>query len=200
MSSENPSCDSSASISLIDGLRGGSSEAWERMVDLYGPLVRTWCLYSGVPKDKIPDILQEVFLSVYRAADRFEPRESTAGFRGWVWMITKNKIRDHFRALSSNPNGVGGSTALDYIHHVADPELPMDEPSQPSDTAGLLHRALAMVKVEFRPHTWDAFWRATVLGQPNDLIAEELNLSLASVRQAKSRVLRRLRQQLGDMP
>ena len=184
----------------MDGLRVGSSEAWERMVDLYGPLVRSWCLYSGVGRDKIADILQEVFLAVHRSADRFEPRESSAGFRGWIWMITKNKIRDHYRALGAGPNGVGGSTALDYIHHVADPELSVDEPSQASDTAGLLHRALAMVKVEFREHTWEAFWRATVLGQPNDVIAEDLNLSLASVRQAKSRVLRRLRQQLGDMP
>ena len=76
--------------------------------------------------------------------------------------------------------------------------LPEDAPSRPSDTASLLHRGLEMVKVDFKPVTWDAFWRATVLGQPTEQIAEELGLSAASVRQAKSRVLRRLREQLGD--
>ena len=99
---------------------------------------------------------------------------------------------------------MGGSAALGHFQQLADPQLadpqlPDDAPSQPSDTASLLHRALAMVRVDFQTTTWDAFWRATVLGQSTDQIAEDLAISPASVRQAKSRVLRRLRQQLGDI-
>ena len=116
-----------------------------------------------------------------------------------MWTITKNKIRDHFRTAGDQPQAAGGSTAHHLLHQVAEPELSEDAPSQPSDTASLLHRAMAMVRVEFHAATWDAFWRATVLGQPTSLIAEELGISAASVRQAKSRVLRRLRQQLGDL-
>lgn len=114
-------------------------------------------------------------------------------------MITKNKIRDHFRRAAGQPSAMGGSDALGKLHHIAAFELPDDAPSQPSDTAALLHRALAMVRVEFRAATWDAFWRATVLGQPTDQIADALGVSQASVRQSKSRILRRLRQQLGDV-
>ncbi len=190
---------SPASLSLVGGLRCGSDDAWTRMVDLYAPLVRSWCLYSGVPEHQIHDILQEVFLSIHRSVDRFEPRESTHGFRGWVWMITKNKIRDHFRHAAGEPHAMGGSDALGHFQQLVAPELPDDAPSQPSDTATLLHRALAMVRVEFRTASWDAFWRATVLGQSTDRIANELGISQASVRQSKSRVLRRLRQQLGDI-
>ena len=168
-------------------------------MDLYGPLVRSWCVYSGVSGDRIGDVVQEVFLSIHRSCGGFQKRDGDTGFRGWIWMITKNKIRDHFRAASKQANGVGGSDALQGIHQIIDPELPDKDPSQPGDTAALLHRALEIVKVEFREKTWDAFWRAAVLGQATDIIAEDLSISVASVRQAKCRVLKRLRQQLGDI-
>lgn len=191
---------STTSLSLVGGLRVGSDAAWSNLVGLYAPLVRSWCLYSGVAEHRIPDILQDVFLAIHRSIDGFKSQEATAGFRGWVWMITKNKIRDHFRAASGEPAAAGGSAALAQLQQLAEDELPSDAPSRPSDTASLLHRALEMVRVEFRESTWDAFWRATVLGQSTAMIAEELEVSQASVRQSKSRILRRLRQQLGDMP
>lgn len=169
------------------------------MVDLYAPLVRNWCIYAGVAEHRIPDVLQEVFLAVHRSISQFQPRESTAGFRGWLWVITKNKVRDHFRVAGGQPNAAGGSAALNNLYQLADSLDSDDVPSEPSDTTSLLRRAMEMVRVDFQSTTWDAFWRATVLGQPTDVIADELGLSPAAVRQAKSRVLRRLRQQLGDL-
>ena len=181
------------------GLRSGSDEAWTKLVDLYAPLVRSWCLYSGVQEYRISDIVQEVFVTVFRKIDSFERRDGTAGFRGWVWAITRNKIRDHFRAAGAQPIASGGSTALFHLHSVADPLVPEDDPSEPNDTAALLHRALEMVRVDFKAQTWEVFWRAAVKGHSTDRIVEDMSVSAASVRQAKSRVLRRLRQQLGDM-
>lgn len=193
-----------SSFSLAIGLKTGDAQAWDRMIELYAPLARSWCLHSGVSAERSSDVLQEVFLSVHRSIHQFEPRRDSAGFRGWLWQITRNKVRDHFRRELGQPAAQGGSTAAGAIDQLPDPVLPDpilpdDPPSQPSDTSALLHRAMEMVKVEFRDKTWDAFWRATVLGQHTDQIADELGISKASVRQAKSRVLRRLRQQLGDL-
>ncbi|MDP1564243.1 MAG: sigma-70 family RNA polymerase sigma factor [Pirellulaceae bacterium] len=64
---------------------------------------------------------------------------------------------------------------------------------------GVVSRGLEQIRPEFQSHTWEAFWRTVVDGQATAIVATELNLSLASVRQAKSRILRRLRQQLGDL-
>jgi RNA polymerase sigma-70 factor (ECF subfamily) len=190
----------SLSTSLVAGLRDGNDEAWRRLVDIYAPLVRIWYRYAGVGEDRIADILQEVFLAVHRSIGKFSARDDSTGFRGWVWMITRNKIRDHFRNQSQPANPVGGSTVWQQIQEVEAPNRPVDAPSQPSDTAALLHRALAYVKVEFRDQTWDAFWRTTVLCEATDRVAEEFGNSAAAVRQSRSRVLRRLRQQLGDVP
>jgi RNA polymerase sigma-70 factor (ECF subfamily) len=189
----------SSSTSLVAGLRAGNDEAWQRLVEIYAPLVRIWCRYGRVREDCMADILQDVFLAVHRSVNAFTPRDDSSGFRGWIWKITKNKIHDHFRTLGQSADAVGGSAALQRMHEVVSPLLPDEAPSQPSDTAALLHRALAFVKVEFRDQTWDAFWRTTVLGEPTETVAEDFGISASAVRQARSRVLRRLRQQLGDI-
>ena len=64
----------------------------------------------------------------------------------------------------------------------------------------LLRRALDLVRVEFEPATWRAFLLTAVDGRPAPEAAAELGVSAAAVRQAKSRVLRRVRQELGDLP
>ena len=53
-----------------------------------------------------------------------------------------------------------------------------------------------MIRNEFEDRTWQAFWRVTVECQPSDMVAESLEMTPAAVRQAKSRVLRRLREEL----
>lgn len=64
---------------------------------------------------------------------------------------------------------------------------------------GVVARALKQIQSGFQASTWLAFWRVVADGQSPTVVAEEMGLTAAAVRQAKSRVLRRLRQQLGDL-
>jgi RNA polymerase sigma-70 factor (ECF subfamily) len=61
-----------------------------------------------------------------------------------------------------------------------------------------LRRALEQIRPTVEPQTWNAFWNTTVLGRTATDVAAELGLTAGAVRQAKSRMLRRLRRQLGD--
>ena len=54
---------------------------------------------------------------------------------------------------------------------------------------------MELVQAEFEERTWSAFWRTVVEGRPTGDVADELDMKIASVYQAKSRVLRRLRQE-----
>ncbi|HUR53920.1 MAG TPA: hypothetical protein VMZ71_07300 [Gemmataceae bacterium] len=63
----------------------------------------------------------------------------------------------------------------------------------------MLHRALEFVRGGFEDATWQAFWQTAVDGRPPADVAGALGLGLASVYQAKSRVLRRLRGELGGV-
>ena len=63
----------------------------------------------------------------------------------------------------------------------------------------LLHRALELVRGEFEDRTWRAFWAGVVQQQSSVEIAARLQTTPGAVRQAKYKVLRRLRSELGDL-
>jgi RNA polymerase sigma-70 factor (ECF subfamily) len=56
------------------------------------------------------------------------------------------------------------------------------------------------IEAEFQPKTWQAFLSLAIEGVNPELVAAELGLSLDSVYAAKSRVLRRLRQEAKNAP
>lgn len=184
--------ESSSGLSLAVRLQSGSTQAWQDFVRLYGPLVDRWCRVAGIPADAIADVAQTVFLTAFRKVNTFDPQQQNATFRGWLWTVTRSRIADHFRRRGQPARG--GSTAMIQLNEI--PDFIVEEPSQPDDVSGLLHRAMAQIQCEFEPSTWDMFWRATVLGHPTDLIADDNGVTPATVRQSKSRVLRRLRKQL----
>jgi RNA polymerase sigma-70 factor (ECF subfamily) len=192
--------DSSTSVSLLRRVRQQDPEAWRRLVDLYGPLVFYWGRRSGLSAADAADVLQEVFVAVYTAIGRFERGPQSGTFRGWLWTITRNKVRDHFRRSAGAAAGAGGTDAWQQLEQL--PEHWDDDPADSRDRdelSGLVRRATDLIRAEFEDRTWQAFWRTVIEEQPTDEVARELGLSANAVRQYKSRVLRRLRQELGDL-
>ena len=188
---------SSNGLSLAERLQSGSPEAWRELVELYGPLVDQWCRAASVPRDAAPDIAQEVFLAAFRGVSKFDRHRDGATFRGWLWTLTRSRIIERYRRIKGKAAARGGSTAQAHLMSVRD-SIPFDDPTESPEASALLHRALEQIRGEFTAGTWELFWRATVMDHPTSLIAEENGISGAAVRQAKSRVLRRLRKQLGD--
>lgn len=189
---------SSSGLSLAIRLRDGSPDAWRELVDLYGPLVDSWCRRAGLSEPARADVGQDVFLSVHRGIGEFDAKRPGATFRGWLWIIARNAVLAWQRR--NQVQAAGGSTAQDRLAEVVDPwgnDSSVDQPTT-GETASLLQRALAQIRPTVDATTWDAFWNMTVLGRSAPDVADELGLSAANVRQIKSRMLRRLRQQLGD--
>ena len=54
----------STSTSLVQRLKGSDEEAWQRLFDLYVPLVYSWCRRSGMQSQDAADVVQEVFRAV----------------------------------------------------------------------------------------------------------------------------------------
>lgn len=99
----------------------------------------------------------------------------------------------------------GGSTAAFQLHQIADPqiadveELTDCDPTSPDFLRELILKALELVRVEFKEPSWKAFWRTAIDGLPTEFVANELGMTAAAVRQARSRIMRRLRLELGDV-
>ncbi|MBI2479964.1 MAG: sigma-70 family RNA polymerase sigma factor [Planctomycetia bacterium] len=188
----------STSRSLIQRARQQDPEAWQRLSRLYTPLVYGWARQAGLQACDAADVVQEVFRSVFnRVADFRKDRESDS-FRGWLWTITRNKIRDHFRRGRMQPQALGGSAARARVAAVPDEEWSTATLPGEDSELELVHRALDLIRLEFESQTWQAFWKAAAEGRTSSDVAEELGISPGAVRQAKYRVLSRLRQELDD--
>jgi RNA polymerase sigma-70 factor (ECF subfamily) len=186
----------STSFSLLDRVRNRDDEAWRRLLHLYAPLITLWCGRWQVRGDDAEDVVQEVFKAVSTSLDTFRRDRPGDSFRGWLRGITRNKIFDHLRRRQRQPAAKGGSDFFNRLLELPEPDLPEDTAE---DLAGLYHRALELVRGEFEERTWQAFYRAAVAGHPPAVIAADLGVTTAAVRKAKSRVLLRLRQEIGDL-
>ena len=65
--------------------------------------------------------------------------------------------------------------------------------------SNLMQRAIRVVQGDFAEQTWQAFWKTTVEGRDVADVASLLGVSKWTVYQAKSRVLRRIRQDLAGL-
>ena len=117
-----------------------------------------------------------------------------ATFRGWLWTIARNEARNHFARLAKSPQVIGGSDLqarlAEIPEHCADDS---DGSQGSSETAGVIHRALDVIRGDFQEQTWLAFVRTAVDGRSAPEVAAELGMTKRAVRQAKYRVLQRLR-------
>jgi RNA polymerase sigma-70 factor (ECF subfamily) len=187
------------SLSLLVRLKANDAAAWDRLVVLYAPLVYYWCRKCHVPDQDADDVFQDVFQSVAAKIATFRKEQPGDTFRGWLRVITQNKIHDYFRRLGREPQAAGGTDA-----HLRLSQLPAVEDSEGDDDETqayqqLMHRALELIRCEFTTRTWQAFWRVVVDGQRPVDVAQDLAMQPGAVRVAKSRVLRRLRQELGEL-
>jgi RNA polymerase sigma-70 factor (ECF subfamily) len=194
-----PSSSSSTSPSLIERARGHDPEAWQRLTQIYTPLVYAWARQAGLQSTDAADVGQEVFRTVSQRIVDYRQDRGT-GFRAWLWGITRNKLRELARRHANTPQAKGGTVGHEQLKSLAD--IP-DEESCNLQTveprSRLMHRALEVIRAEFEPSTWQAFWRSTVDEQRTADIGADLEMTTKAVRQAKYRVMRRLRLELDDL-
>jgi RNA polymerase sigma-70 factor (ECF subfamily) len=192
--------DDSTSLSLLNRIRTSDAESWSQFCRLYAPLVYAWARSAGLQDDDAADVGQEVFRTVAVRIGEFQRSDRCGSFRRWLWLITRNKLGDHFRRMAAQPQATGGSTAQKRLSQLPDdPATDSGSEIIPSESASVVRRALDLIRGDFELATWQAFWRATVDGDATDEIAHDLRMTPNAVRQAKFRVLRKLRQELNGL-
>jgi RNA polymerase sigma-70 factor (ECF subfamily) len=191
----------STATSLIEALRVHDPAGWGRLVKLYSALVYSWCRRAGLQPADAAEVYQEVLLAVHRKIAAFDHGSAGKSFRGWLRIITRNKVRDFARRRKRQGTAQGGSDSLHSLSQVVgmSASVPFSMSSGITIQPRLLHEALAVVEKEFRPRTWQAFWAVTMEGRPPSDVAAELDMSPGAVHTIKWRVLTRLREFLRDL-
>ena len=180
---------------LLVQVRTGESVAWAELHRRYEPFVRRACAKAGLRGEDVRDLGQDVFRAVALHLRKFSAPAGDIddAFRAWLWAVTKNKLRDHFRQRRfAQRLPEESDSSFDLAVPVAEPE-----DGELSERGQRCRAALDKVRAGVAPQTWQAFWRTTIDGVDTDLVASELGMTAEGVRQARSRLLRRLKAELG---
>lgn len=187
------------SVSLLDRLRGaGPDDAnWLRLQQIYHPLIRRWLARLPGLEAEADDLAQEVFLVIIREVNRFERRRA-GSFRTWLRQVTVNQVRTFRRRRQRRPT-VGGDPVEGFLDELSDPDGELAREWDADHDRHVLQKLLSIVQSDFHRTTWEAFQRSALDGSATSVVAKELGLTVNAVLQAKSRVLKRLREEAGDL-
>lgn len=181
----------STPATLLERLRRERSAAdWERFVRLYTPLLFAWARRLGLQESDAADLVQDAFMQLVRVLPGFQ-YDQHKSFRRWLRTILMNKWRDRPRRPNAAP--------IDGQQLAADFQNVPEELAEREYRQYLTGRALQLLQNEYPDSTWRAFWEYVVHDRPGADVARELGLTVNALYLTKSRVLSRLRQELGGM-
>lgn len=188
----------STSSSLIDAAKAQQPEAWDRLARLYVPMVYGWARSFSLQQADAADVAQEVFASVRTGLARFGHRKPEDRFRAWLYTITRNQVRLHVRRRDRAAQAAGGTEAHQAMQQIPDSLAEYSASYSGDGEAPFLRRAMEIIRAEFEPNVWSAFLAFTLHDRTAADVGDELGMSADAVRQAKCRVLRRLKEFLAD--
>lgn len=179
--------------SLLVRLRDAQDvESWRTFVQVYLPLVLSYCRRRGLQDADAADVSQDVLAELARAIRTFEYDPRRGRFRDWMGTITRRKIA-RFHHQRSRGAAAPAATLVDLENTVAaEPDPEWTEEFH----ARILQVSLERIRPHFEERTWQAFEKVWLDNCPALETARALDLPIDMVYVAKSRVLKRLREEV----
>jgi RNA polymerase sigma-70 factor (ECF subfamily) len=160
---------------------------------MYTPLFFAWTKRLNLSEPEATDLVQDLFAVLVEQLPKFEYDRSRS-FRAYLKTILLNRWRNHLRRRSAE--NVNHSVS---VNEVVSEDQPIRELEEAEYRTYIVGRALALMQSEFQQVTWKACWEFVVSGRPAEEVAASLGISVNAVYLAKSRVLRRLREELAGL-
>jgi RNA polymerase sigma-70 factor (ECF subfamily) len=181
--------DSPSDEELMCQVAGGSAEALGLLHRRFVRLILGVAAHT-LDRAAAEDLVQEIFLEVWRNADRFDPERGTV--RSWILQIAHFRLLNELRRRSRRPEIVPDPEGLVLAG------LPADEP-EPAEARWQHHRrAVLQAALNELPHPQREALRLAFLDDlTHEQVAAELDLPLGT---AKTRIrtgLKKLRGTLG---
>lgn len=173
--------------------------AWVEFLAIYEPLVYRLARRRGFQDADARDLCQDVFRAVAGAARRWTPDPARGSFRGWLFRIAQNQLLNALRRQRRHGRASGDSGVARLLEtQPADGDEDVRE-IQAECRRRLFQLAAESIEREFTRSTWQAFWQTAVLSREVARVAADLGISSGAVYIARSRVLARLRERVGEL-
>jgi RNA polymerase sigma factor (sigma-70 family) len=170
-------------------------EAWQEFARIYSPVVYRLAVRRGLQHADAEDLSQQVLATVAGAIDRWQIDPERAKFRTWLHKVAQNQIINALTRAAPD-RGAGGSTEFAALGHQAAQSAADSEMVRLEIRREVFRWAADQIKHEFRPATWEAFWRTSVENQSVEQAGVELQLSCGAIYAARSRIMRRLKEKV----
>lgn len=190
---------SETSLTLLERLqRDPDPSAWQRLVDIYAPLIGHWLARSPLQKADHEDLTQEVLKIVVQKLPEFQRRQE-GSFRAWLRVVTVNCLREFWRSSRNQPVATGGSDFLQKLQELEDPQSELAKAWNQEHDRHVARRLLELIGPQFEPATLQAFQKVVLEGHKPAQVAADLHISVNAVFLAKSRILRQLRKEIAGL-
>ncbi|CAN5724272.1 sigma-70 family RNA polymerase sigma factor [soil metagenome] len=174
---------------LIARVRDGTDPAaWTDFCARYGDLIRGFCRRQGLQSADIDDVQQDVLLALTKAMPRFEYDHARGRFRGYL----KTAVLHAIYRRARQKRGEARLPDISETSRLAAADDDAERQWEAQWRQYHLHRALARIEAEFAPADREAFEQYAVNGRAAPEVAADLGISVDSVYQSKSRILKRL--------
>jgi RNA polymerase sigma-70 factor (ECF subfamily) len=179
--------------SLLIKLNDNTPQSWQEFSLCYKPMISNWLKSYHLQPGDIEDLTQEIMVFVFENINSFEHNGRIGAFRNWLRSVTLNICRNYLR--KTQPSMQENLTHLTLL--LAELE---DAHSNQSYLFNLAHdRVIVQILLEnlvehFQTETIEIFKLHVIEELSAPETAAKMQVSVASVHVAKSRVLRRLRQ------
>ena len=188
------------SLGLLDRLKRappGAAE-WRKLQDMYLPLVRSWLARVPGIGEEANDLAQEVLVVLMRELANFE-RIRDGSFRAWLRKITVNRIRAFTRTRRRQPLAGLGLESDQLLGQLEDPSSDLAQQWDRDHDRHVFQKLQAQVRPDFEPRTYEAFVLFALEERPAAEVGQKLGISEGAVIQAKFRILKRLREEAGEL-
>jgi RNA polymerase sigma factor (sigma-70 family) len=170
------------------------ADCWNAFVDRYAPKIYGWCRQWRLQEADAKDVTQEVLAQLVRKLRTFtyDPHKGT--FRGWLKTLTHHAWCDYLE----DRRRAGGGKGPEVLARLDTVEARQDllEALAEVFDLELLAEAQARVQLQVSPRDWKIFQELAVEGRPGPAVARELGMTVTAVLMARSRVQKRLRQEI----
>ena len=103
------------------------SNNWNRLVELYAPLLRVWLRKYDVQTSDADDLVQEVLMAVSKEPKSFDHSGRPGAFRSWLQTILTRRLRNFWRAQGRRPQARGDSDIERRLELLEDPASELSE-------------------------------------------------------------------------
>ena len=177
----------------LPGDPDGSGEPgidWTLFVAVYRPPILEWFLAKRLQACDAEDVAQQVLLKLHKNLGRYDRERGP--FRPWLSTLLGRVLIDFYREQQRRPGrvAIGGSEGLDALADLADARSLDDLCSVVvSHGQSLADRAMQVVRGRVAERTWRAFQEHGLSQRPAREVADELQMTVVAVHQARFRVL-----------